>query len=750
MKLVTKLLLGIGVLLLVMVVVMYLFPIIFIGRDVDIATRKIQKLLQEEHQKLLEGRRVSLKNAIERVQINVNTFLSTIYRRKELLEELAFSPTNPLINSWNALSRISSYSADVGFIQLHSPKERKTAVIIPHETHFFPVFDLYKEEGWSLIISLIHPSSTRPQDHVYVGIPSPQGLHPGTPGYTLYALIKPESIEEQIAAVKEKLAALSMEIIESRIEEIKQFGERPQDELLEALGRQDIKIRMIQELTPLYVDGLVFNAPNGEKADVEGLARILDATEDGFAILSDEVFKTEPLFNDTVYFERHPPNTLSPPLASGTALITNVEERHVYLGNTLLFDSTFLTIASSLGPLTKQLALAASRGIIVHVKGGFWFGFNANGEKFSQEEMDQIEKTELREQEEGVISIGKTDYHFALFGTFAEGRLVFYSFHSMEERMAVHETLLGFEDTLFRRISFQLSLISLALVILILFFTTRLGLSIVYPIMKLAQATKDVASGQFEDVSLPSVGKRKDEIAILTHSFDDMVKGLSEREKIRGVLDKVVSKEVAEEILKEQIHLGGEDRVVSMLFSDIRGFTKLTRDLPPQITIQMLNDCMTKISRIIESEGGVIDKYVGDEVMAIYGAPVFHPDHALRAVSSGMFIIETLRKWNQERKERGEHPIEMGVGINTGLVVAGNMGAENRLNYTVLGANVNLAARLCHVAKPDQLIISKNTLSEPNIKQSFHVRSLSPITLKGFAEAVQIFEVTGFKWEGEE
>jgi adenylate cyclase len=187
-----------------------------------------------------------------------------------------------------------------------------------------------------------------------------------------------------------------------------------------------------------------------------------------------------------------------------------------------------------------------------------------------------------------------------------------------------------------------------------------------------------------------------------------------------------------------------------MLFCDIRGFSTLTADLSPQKTIQLLNACMTKVSRVIEGEGGVIDKYVGDEVMALFGAPASHPDHALRAVSTGMLIVETLKKWNEARVKAGEQIIfEMGIGIHSGLVVAGNMGAEDRLNYTVLGSNVNLASRLCAVAKRNQLIISAATLAEPNVKESFYTRSLPPITLKGFVEPVQIYEITGFKWEKE-
>ncbi len=309
------------------------------------------------------------------------------------------------------------------------------------------------------------------------------------------------------------------------------------------------------------------------------------------------------------------------------------------------------------------------------------------------------------------------------------------------------DTLLSLEDQLSKRISTQLLLIFLGGMVLVLFFVGRMAFSVIYPISRLAKATQSIVSGRYGEVALPDVKDRKDEVAILTRSFGEMVSGLEERERIRGVLDKVVSKEVADEILKTQIHLGGEDRVVTMLFSDIRDFTHMSARSPPQKTIAMLNGCMTKVSRVIEGEGGVIDKYVGDEVMALFGAPAKTPDHALRAVSAGMLIIESLKKWNVERANAGEVVVEMGIGIHTGLVVAGNMGAEDRLNYTVVGAHVNLAARLCESAKPNQLIVSAATLAQPNVEASFYAKELPPILLKGFSEPIHIYEITGFKWE---
>ena len=157
----------------------------------------------------------------------------------------------------------------------------------------------------------------------------------------------------------------------------------------------------------------------------------------------------------------------------------------------------------------------------------------------------------------------------------------------------------------------------------------------------------------------------------------------------------MVSEEIAEEALKGNIQLGGEEKKSDGSFADIRGFSDMTEKMDPKEVIQLINTCMTKVSEKIDAHGGVIDKYVGDEVMALFGAPIDKPGSALQAVQSAIDMVDEIKKWNIERKEKGLPEIEMGMGIHTGVVVAGNMGVVNRLNYTVLGANVNLASRIC-------------------------------------------------------
>jgi adenylate cyclase len=266
------------------------------------------------------------------------------------------------------------------------------------------------------------------------------------------------------------------------------------------------------------------------------------------------------------------------------------------------------------------------------------------------------------------------------------------------------------------------------------------------PLRRLVLETEKIKAGDYNAIRL-SDEKRSDEIGVLTRSFETMVEGLREREKIRSVLNKVVSKDVADEILKTSIQLGGEDRPLTIQFIDIRDFSGMSQRLTPQETITLLNTFMTKMTHVIEGEGGVVDKYIGDGIMSLYGAPVFYPDHALRALSAALIMIETLKKWNNERVENGLPCIEIGIGMHSGTVVVGNMGAEDRLNYTVLGSGVNLASRLCDAAHHGQILISEYTLNEPEVKEAFFVKELPPMIFKGFPEPIKIYEIVGFKWD---
>ncbi len=245
----------------------------------------------------------------------------------------------------------------------------------------------------------------------------------------------------------------------------------------------------------------------------------------------------------------------------------------------------------------------------------------------------------------------------------------------------------------------------------------------------LVEATRKIAGGDFTyRVNLGG----GDEIATLGNAFNDMSQDLSLKEKYRAVLDKVTDKTVAEELTSGSIELGGEERTVTVLFCDIRQFTPLTRSKTARDIVELLNEHMTALTESVIRHEGVVDKFVGDEIMVLFGAPHARADDPERALKCAMEMLATRARLNQET----DTPIQIGIGIATGKVVAGCMGSEDRLNYTVIGNAVNLAARLCSQAVAGQVLFDQATASR--IKDFEVIQSL-PVQLKGFTTRIPVF-----------
>lgn len=273
----------------------------------------------------------------------------------------------------------------------------------------------------------------------------------------------------------------------------------------------------------------------------------------------------------------------------------------------------------------------------------------------------------------------------------------------------------------------------------------RVARRITKPLLDLTAAAEKIGEGRYEEVDVSHYLKSDIEIASLAHSFEKMRLSLQDREKMRGVLDKVVSKEIAGKIMEGGVELGGEERVVTMLFSDIRGFTKMSENVEPKTVLTLMNRYLTRMCQIIDKNHGVVDKFVGDEVMALYGAPVTIEDPAGKALGTALEMMEHLKEVNSERAKLHFPPYAIGIGLHTGLVVAGNVGSDNRLNYTVLGANVNLAARLCAAAQGMQILVTENLINEPTIKERFVYEEVPALTLKGISHPVRAFEIKGYR-----
>jgi adenylate cyclase len=262
------------------------------------------------------------------------------------------------------------------------------------------------------------------------------------------------------------------------------------------------------------------------------------------------------------------------------------------------------------------------------------------------------------------------------------------------------------------------------------------------PVLQLAEGARKIAAGDYQHrVRL----RQQDELGSLADSFNQLSGGLAERDRVRDLLGKVVSPEVAAELLRKDVTLGGEEREVTVLFSDLRNFTTMSERLPPQEMLGILNRYFTSMDAIIEKHGGVVDKYMGDALMALFGAPLANSDDADRAMRAALEMTEALDDLNRQGNGRGLPVIGIGIGINTDVVVAGNMGSKTRLNYTVIGDGVNLASRLQGLTKTPEyetrIIISGSTLARA--KQQYRTRRLGEVAVKGKQKETEIFALLG-------
>ena len=219
------------------------------------------------------------------------------------------------------------------------------------------------------------------------------------------------------------------------------------------------------------------------------------------------------------------------------------------------------------------------------------------------------------------------------------------------------------------------------------------------------------------------------------------IEDITDVSKVKNTFKRYVSKQVVDELLGDdtKLKLGGEEREVTILFSDIRGFTSMSEDMKAEEVVKTLNSYFSDMIDIVFKNNGTLDKIIGDELMIVYGAPIQGEDDTYRAVSTAIEMQDKIRSLNKERKKNNLIPIKVGMGINRGLVVSGNIGSRDMMDYTVIGDTVNLGARLCSYAKPDEIIVSKTVWNKT--KEHFNYEKLEPIKVKGKKSKVLIYTI---------
>ncbi len=257
----------------------------------------------------------------------------------------------------------------------------------------------------------------------------------------------------------------------------------------------------------------------------------------------------------------------------------------------------------------------------------------------------------------------------------------------------------------------------------------------------LITAIRKVSGGQL-DVSL-SV-PRDDELAAVARAFNTMVEGLQERDRMRYSLGRVMDPKIAEILIKENPKVGGLRRQATILFCDIRNYTTLCEELTPDELQLFLNEYWKDTVEIIMEQEGTIDKFHGDGVCVVFGAPTLHEDDAVRAVRTAWRLVSNVGRLNKRREAQRKMPIQIGVAIHTGEVIAGHIGSERRMDYTVVGDVVNVAARIEELNKKfgTQILISDDVYEK--VEANVRVKTLTLAHLRGHKRPILVHAVREF------
>ncbi len=291
------------------------------------------------------------------------------------------------------------------------------------------------------------------------------------------------------------------------------------------------------------------------------------------------------------------------------------------------------------------------------------------------------------------------------------------------------------------KISLVLITVLVLLSTLIIFYLSR---RLLKPLDDLMDVSKAISQGNF---NYQVVHHRQDEVGQLIQAMNEMNKGLLQKDRVEAVFSRYVSAQVAQQVLKdldhiESVALGGEHLMASVFFADIVGFTSLSERMDAQQISYLLNVYFSKITEAVSFCGGHVDKFIGDCAMVVFGVPQQSKHHGFDCVACGWMILQLINTLNEQREAAGEVTVEFRIGANSGMMLAGNMGSNERMEYTVVGDAVNLASRLSGAAEPGELVITEDVFVEQGLQGLVSTRMKDLIKIRGKRLPVNILSVT--------
>lgn len=283
-------------------------------------------------------------------------------------------------------------------------------------------------------------------------------------------------------------------------------------------------------------------------------------------------------------------------------------------------------------------------------------------------------------------------------------------------------------------------LVSLMLCVSISLLGIAMAHKLSQPIASLAAATSDLRKGKLKHIP----ERRSDELGMLIDAINSMSNGLIQKDQVEVMLKKLVDRDIAAKVLGEieEVELGGEHVNATVLFADIVGFTNISENLSPQEVSDLLNEYYSYFNQCAKFYFGTVDKFIGDAVMLVFGAPNPDADHQYHALACAVLMNHLVRRLNQDRREKGLYEVNLRIGINSGSMLAGLIGGNDRMQYTVVGDAVNLASRLCSEAGSSQIIIEEALYDVVSEKHTIKAEARKQIKVRGKSEPVSIYHVT--------
>ena len=291
-------------------------------------------------------------------------------------------------------------------------------------------------------------------------------------------------------------------------------------------------------------------------------------------------------------------------------------------------------------------------------------------------------------------------------------------------------------------ISAPLNTLTISLMIVTTAISYLISRSYRIPLVEMEAATREIQKGNL-NIKLSAVSA--DELGILSEGLCDMAQELKEKELIKDTFGRMVDPSVRDHLLRSDLKLGGELVEATILFSDIRGFTALSESMTPEKIVSLLNRYFERMSACIATERGLINKFIGDAVMAVFGAPIVLENHAHSATRAALAMRHARQELNREFRDEGLPELAAGIGLHSGPVLAGNIGSQSRMEYTVIGDTVNLASRLEGLCKELELDLLISQATQRALQSGFDFerspKSQGMMDIKGRADPIQVYSL---------